>query len=76
LLITIVTLPAFALRLLVLNLSWLGSALILSADPPPADPALVLVDWVLELDFDEPPPQPAAASAAAARHTAGPHFMG
>src|SRR5207248_10651721 len=61
--IVIVTVPALALRLLVLNLSWLGSALIFSAEPPPAGAAvvdeLVLVDELLFLDE----PQPATASA-------------
>ena len=36
--IVIVTLPALALSLFVSNLSWLASALILSALAPPADP--------------------------------------
>src|SRR5437764_6086076 len=63
--IVMVTVPAFALRLLVLNLSWLGSALIFSAEPPPAGAAvvdelvLVLVDELLFLDE----PQPATVSA-------------
>src|SRR5207244_3798140 len=66
LLILIVTVPALALRLVVLYLSWFGSALMLSVLPPPPEAAgVVLVDELLF--FDEPQPATASATIAMAR---------
>src|SRR2546423_967551 len=67
--ILIVTVPAFALRLVVSNLSALASALMLRVCPPPegAAGADVAEDLVVELELLFEDPQPEATSAAITR---------